>query len=142
MLRKILRPFAFVIALFCSQAAYARQCVTVGPRYQLEGDTVQWRMDIRRNEDCVRGVRLSYVYNATVSVASTPRFGSVAIIGSGFSYIAKSNFHGEDSFVVNVSGYKSKMRGFSNIRVVVSVGDDPARRAAAFAHFEPNESRD
>jgi len=40
---------------------------------------------------------------------------------AGFSYTAKSDFHGEDSFVISVSGSKNKACGFSTIRVLVSV---------------------
>jgi hypothetical protein len=104
-----------------SQAAHANQCFTNGPRYQLESDAVEWQMKIHSGDNCVRGVRFSYVWNATVSLVSLPQFGRVTLIGTGFLYSAKSDFHGEDSFVVGVSGFKNKTNGFSTIRVVVSV---------------------
>ena len=52
-------------------------------------------MKIRSSENCVRGVRFSYVYNATVSLVALPRSGRVTVVGPGFSYTVKSNFHGE-----------------------------------------------
>ena len=126
-----------LLLLSGSQVAHASQCVTNGPRYQLESDTVEWRMKIRSSENCLRGVRFSYVYNATVSVVSPPRFGQVTLVGPGFSYTAKSDFQGEDSFVVGVSGSKNKTTGFSTIRVMVSVvGAQEA--VQSFAHFEAN----
>ena len=88
--------------------AKANQCSTSGPRYRLESDAVEWRMRIRSNENCVRGVRFSYVYNATVSLIAPPRSGHIALIGPGFSYTAKSGFRGEDSFIVGILGSKNK----------------------------------
>ena len=127
-----------LLLLSVSHAAHANQCFTNGPRYQLESDSVEWRMKIRSNENCVRGVRFSYVWNASVSVVSPPKFGQVAVIGPGFSYTAKAGFHGEDSFVVGVTGSKNKTRGFSTIRVVVSVVDAPEAAHPSYAHFEAN----
>ncbi len=127
-----------LLLLSASQAAQANQCFTNGPRYQLESDSVEWRMKIHSNENCVRGVRFSYVWNATVSLVSPPKFGQVAVIGPGFLYTAKSDFHGEDLFVVGVSGSKKKTSGFSTIRVLVSVLDGQEAIPASFAHFEAN----
>jgi len=93
-------------------------------------------MKIRNSENCVRGVRFSYVWNPTVSLISPPRFGQVGLIGPGFSYTAKADFHGEDSFVIGVSGSKNKRSGFSTIRVVVSVVDASEAAHPAYAHFE------
>ena len=118
------------------QAAHASQCFTNGPRYQLESDTVEWRMKIRSNESCVRGVRFSYVWNATVSLVSQPKSGQVTLLGPGFSYTAKPDFHGEDSFVVGVTGFKNKASGFSTIRVVVSVVGPEEAALPSHAHFE------
>ena len=118
--------------------AKANQCSTNGPRYQLESDAVEWRMRIRSNENCVRGVRFSYVYNATVSLIAPPRSGHIALIGPGFSYTAKSGFRGEDSFIVGILGSKNKTNGYSTIHVIVSVIDVKEDATPAFARFEPN----
>jgi len=84
----------------------------------------------------VRGVRFSYVYNATVSVVTAPRFGKVAVVGSGFSYSTMPNFRGEVSFVIAVLGDKNKVRGVSNIHVAVSVSDTKQTKVPTFARFE------
>jgi hypothetical protein len=110
-----------LLLLSGSHVAHANQCFTNGPRYLLESDAVEWRMKIRSSENCVRGVRFSYVWNAKVSLVSPPQSGQVTLVGLGFLYTAKSDFHGEDSFVVGISGFKNKTTGFSTIRVVVSV---------------------
>jgi hypothetical protein len=127
-----------LLLLSGNQVAHANQCFTNGPRYHLESDTVEWRMKIRSSENCVRGVRFSYVWNAAVSLVSPPQTGQVTLIGPGFSYTAKSGFHGEDTFVVRVSGSKNKTSGFSAIRVVVSVVDAREAVYPSQAHFEPN----
>jgi hypothetical protein len=135
------RAYLFLPALLLlsgSQAVQANQCFTNGPRYRLESDTVEWRMKIRSSESCLRGVRFSYVWNATVSLISPPQSGEVAVIGPGFSYTAKSDFHGEDSFVVGVSGSKNKTSGFSTIRVVVSVVGAQEAALPTFARFDAN----
>ena len=136
--RKVLCFLAAVWVLSGIQAAHANQCFTDGPRYQLESDTVEWRMKIRSSENCLRGVRFSYVYNATVSLVSPPKFGQVALVGPGFSYTAKSDFKGEDSFVVGVSGSKNKTSGFSTILVVVSVFGAYEVMPRSYAHFKAN----
>ena len=110
-----------LLLLSGSQVAHANQCFINGPHYRMELDTVEWRMKIRGSENCLHGVRLSYVWNATVGLVSPPQFGQVTLKGPGFSYTAKSDFQGEDSFVVSVSGSKNKACGFSTIRVLVSI---------------------
>lgn len=130
--------FPALLFLSAGQVAQAGQCFTNGPRYQLKSDTVEWRMKIRSSENCVRGVRFSYVYNATVSLVALPRSGRVTVVGPGFSYTAKSNFHGEDSFVVSVSGSKNKTSGSSTIRVLVSITDVQEAAKPSFARFEAN----
>ena len=135
---KVLVFLPAILALSGSQRAHANQCFTDGPRYQLESDTVEWRMKIRSSENCLRGVRFSYVYNATVSLVTPPKFGQVALVGPGFSYTAKSDFKGEDSFIVGVSGSRKKTRGFSTIRVIVSVVGANEAIHHAYAHFEAN----
>lgn len=70
-----------------------------------------------------------------VSLVSPPQSGQVTLIGPGFSYTAKSDFHGEDSFVVGVSGSKNKTSGFSTIRIVVFVVG-AGEALPSHAHFE------
>jgi hypothetical protein len=122
--------------LVSSPAVQANQCFTSGPRYQLVSDTVDWRMTLHSNENCVRGVRFSYVYNASVSLGSPPISGDVTVLGPGFSYTAKPGFLGEDSFVVIVSGSKNKMTGYSKIRVLVSVVAASQNSRPSFARFD------
>ena len=131
----VLPPLLLLSYVPCAQAG---QCVTNGPRYKLESDVVEWRMTIRSSENCIRGVRFSYVYNATVRLVSLPLTGQVTVVGSGFSYTTKPNFRGEDSFAVGISGSKNKTNGYSTIRVLVSVIGFNEDVRPAFARFDPN----
>jgi hypothetical protein len=119
--RRAFCSLSLALILFGAQPAHANQCFIAGPRYLLEGDTVEWRIKIRSRESCVHGVRFSYVYNATVSLVTPPQSGHVTIVGLGFLYTSRPDFQGEDSFVVGVRGSKNKTTGFSKIRVVMSV---------------------
>src|ERR1700691_702139 len=83
---------------------YARECRLTGPRYQLQSDTVEWRMEIENGQSCIRGVRFGNVVNVTLKLISPPRFGQVVLLGPAFSYSAKFDYQGEDSFTVAVSG--------------------------------------
>ena len=113
------------------QEAHADECLISGPRYQLQSDTVEWLMRIRSGHSCIRGVRFSNVANATIKIISPPRFGQLQLLGPAFSYMAKSNFQGEDFFAVGVSGAIDRLSGTSTIRIVVSIVD--ASRAPILA---------
>lgn len=134
----VLLPTLSLSILAGGQPTYASQCFTNGPRYQLESDTVEWRMSVHSGENCVRGVRFSYVYKADVSLISLPQHGQVSVVGLGFSYTAKPDFHGEDSFVVGVAGSKKKTSGVSTIRVLVSVVHPQETIKHTFARFDAN----
>src|SRR5262249_35114274 len=75
-------------------------CVlTIGSQYQLKSETID-----------------------TAKLVSPPQFGQVKLLGSGFSYTAKSDFQGQHSFTVQVSGMLNGIRVSSDIRIIVSVG--------------------
>src|SRR5260370_41569834 len=44
------------------------------------------------------------------------------LLGREFSYTDKSDFEGQDSFTIQVSGMLNGIRGSSEIRIIVSVG--------------------
>ena len=100
---------------------YARECRLTGPRYQLQSDTVEWRMEIENGQSCIRGVRFRNVADVNLTLTSPPRFGKVVLLGPAFSYSAKVGFQGDDSFTVAVSGTINKVVGNSTIRVLVSI---------------------
>jgi hypothetical protein len=113
------------------RAAFAGECLISGPRYQLQSDAVEWRMKIRSDQSCLHGVRFNNVAIDTINLISPPQFGQVTMRGWGFSYTAKSDFQGEDSFAIGVSGASKRMSGTSTIRIVVSIVGTPQARGLA-----------
>ena len=99
----------------------AQTCVTQAPRYALTSDTVDWSIQVASGQSCVRGLRLGNVVVEKVNLTTPPRSGNLQLEGPGFRYTANPGFHGEDSFMVEVSGLAGKVRGASTIRIVVSV---------------------
>src|SRR5215510_2120721 len=100
-------------------------CVlTVGSLYQLKSDAVDWTMQTSSGQSCIRGLRHKRVTIDTAKLISPPQSGQVKLLGPGFSYTAKSDFEGQDSFTIQVSGMLNGIRGSSDIRIIVSVGPD------------------
>jgi hypothetical protein len=112
-------------------AAYAIECVINGPRYGLTSDVVNWSIKIGSGQSCIRGLRFNNITIESLQLVSPPQTGQVTLRGPSFIYSAKSEYQGEDSFTVAVSGTINKSRGSSTIRITVSVGS-PA--SAAIPH--------
>ena len=94
----------------------------MGSQYQLKSDTVDWTMQTSSGQSCIRGLRHNRVTIDTAKLISAPQSGQVKLLGPGFSYTAKSDFEGQDSFTIQVSGTLNGIRGSSDIRIIVSVG--------------------
>jgi hypothetical protein len=118
---RLLLSILLVILSVEARAAPASACVVNSPHYLLISDNVDWSIKTRGGQTCVRGLRFGSVVLETVKLISPPQSGNVRLVGPGFSYTAKPDFIGEDSFTVEVSGTINRVRGTSTIRVVVSV---------------------
>ena len=116
-------PLSMLLVILSAEARAAppSACVVNSPHYLLTSDNVDWSIKIRSGQTCVRGLRFGGVVIETVKLLSPPQSGDVKLLGPGFSYTAKPDFHGDDSFTVVVSGTINKVRGTSTIRVLVSV---------------------
>src|SRR5262245_32476767 len=80
-------------------------CVlTGGSLYQLKSDAVYQTARTDSGQSCIRGLRHNRVTIDTAKLISPPQSGQVKLLGSGFSYTAKSDFEGQDSFTIQVSG--------------------------------------
>ena len=112
------------------RAASADVCLFNGPPYQLTSDSVDWSMRIGNGQSCVRGLRLGSAVLETIKLVSGPQSGNVTVLGPGFRYTTKPNFHGEDSFTIEVSGVSRKVHGTSTIhfKVLVVEGSPPSGR--------------
>jgi len=112
-------------------------CVLTGSSlYQLKSDAVDWTMRTDSGQSCIRGLRHNRVTIDTAELISPPQSGQVKLLGSGFSYTAKSDFEGQDSFTIQVSGMSNGIRGSSDIRIIVSVGPNVSPQTS------PTERRD
>jgi hypothetical protein len=116
-------PLSVLLVILSVEAPAAppSACVVNSPHYLLMSDNVDWSIKTRSGQTCVRGLRFGGVVIETVKLLSRPQSGDVKLLGPGFSYTAKPDFQGDDSFTVVVSGTINKVRGISTIRVVVSV---------------------
>ena len=116
-------PLSILLVILSAEARAAppSACVVNSPHYLLMSDNVDWSIKTRSGQTCVRGLRFGGVVIETVKLLSPPQSGDVKLLGPGFSYTAKPDFHGDDSFTVVVSGTINKVRGISTIRVLVSV---------------------
>jgi hypothetical protein len=117
------KTFTLLIFFFLSLgigATNAGACEFVAPQYQLQSDTVEWQMSARSGETCRRGVRFKLISNPTIQVLASPEFGSLTLQGPSFSYTAGPDFHDQDSFTIEVSGFIGQASGDSFIHVTVS----------------------
>ena len=115
--------YLLALLLVFVRPALGDPCVlTMGSQYQLKSDTVDWTMQTSSGQSCIRGLRHKRVTIDTAKLISPPQSGQVKLLGSGFSYTAKSDFEGQDSFTIQVSGMLNGIRGSSDIRIIVSVG--------------------
>src|SRR5258708_36586037 len=88
-------------------------------------------MQTSNGQSCIRGLRQNRVTIDTAKLISAPQSGQVKLLGPGFSYTAKSDFQGQDSFTIQVSGMLNGIRGSSDIRIIVSVGPNVSPQTSA-----------
>jgi hypothetical protein len=113
----------------------AQTCSLAVNGYRLNSDAVDWSMRIGAGQSCTGGFRVSNVMLDSIKLVALPTSGEVTLHGPGFTYKAKADFQGQDSFVVLVSGMSNRIRGNSLIRVLVSVVN--ANGPSPFAPMPP-----
>ena len=115
--------FTLALLLLFGGVASAESCVfSSAPAFQLKSDTVEWAMKIAGGHTCIRGLRSGAASSSTVEIISPAQFGKVRVLGPGFSYEAKADYQGPDTFTLRVSGTLMRTRGTSEILVIVDVG--------------------
>jgi hypothetical protein len=108
--------------LFAVGSGFAQNaCRISAPWYQLASDTVVWSMTIGSGQSCIHGLRLPLVTLDNTKLIAPPESGQVKLEGPGFVYKANSDFRGDDSFTIQVSGINNRISGTSTIRFAVSV---------------------
>lgn len=126
--RILLLSFLFLVL---AESRAIAICTLVGPPYRFASETVDWSMRIFGGENCVRDFNLSGALPSSpdklkvenLRVVALPEQGHVAIQGSKLSYISSHEFHGNDSFILEVSGVIDGVHGISKIRISISDSD-------------------
>jgi hypothetical protein len=108
-----------ILGLTTISAAASPSCMKDQKPYQLAFDTIQWSMSIQQGDDCIQGLRWSFMQIYSVSVTDQPKGGEVVIVGSGFRYFARPNFTGIDKFRLVVIGKNRHDAGVSTIDITV-----------------------
>lgn len=111
----------FLLSALWFEHANADPCRITGPRYNLDGDTVSWSLEISVGHNCVSGVRFANVAIQSVSLVSKPIHGQAELKGWGFTYSADAKIGQKDSFSIAVVGSISGKSGTSLIQIEVSV---------------------
>ena len=128
-------------SLTAGAANAQEQCHVDAPRYRLQDDIVIWSMTIVNGHGCVHGTRFGNIQFASLKLTSPPRFGEVALQGSGFIYSPNVGFHGQDTFFLTVVGAVRGTRGSSTIEVNVSVAPGNVGPDASHTIVAPGGTR-
>ncbi len=102
------------------QAHATPTCVKEKQPFALSSDTMHWTMSLAAGEDCIQGLRWSYMQIYEVTVVSAPAKGKIAIVGSGFRYFASESDDGAaDKFTLLISGKNRHDVGKSTLEIEV-----------------------
>jgi hypothetical protein len=111
--------FAMLIA--SNFQAYATPtCVKEKQPFALSSDTMHWTMSIAAGEDCIQGLRWSYMQIYEVTIVDAPSKGKLIMVGPGFRYIAsESDDQAPDRFTLLISGKNRHDPGASILEIEV-----------------------
>jgi hypothetical protein len=102
------------------QADASPTCVKEKQPFALSSDTMHWTMSLAAGEDCIQGLRWSYMQIYEVTVVNAPSKGKLAIVGPGFRYFAsESDDRSPDKFTLLISGKNRHDVGKSTLEVEV-----------------------
>ena len=119
-----------------TQGASAGRCTVSGPRYWLKSDTVDWSIKIGAGQSCSAELAFHNVVIESARLVQPPQAGQVALLGSSFTYSAKSASEGKDFFAVAITGAITRSRtiGSSTIRFSVFTTGSAAPAALSGDH--------
>jgi len=109
-----------LLAALNGSAAATPNCLKGQQPYALTDDVVHWTITIVPGNECIQGLRWSYMQIEQVSVLTAPKNGKAVIVGPGFRYFADAGFQGSDTFTVAVSGKNRKTPGNSILQIEVT----------------------
>jgi hypothetical protein len=99
--------------------AHAGPCVKDPKPLMLNHDFVNWTISAAPGSECLQGLRWSYMRIDEVRVLKPPAKGKLVFVGYGFRYLAGTDRHGADSFVLVISGKNRHDEGESILEVAV-----------------------
>ena len=113
------------------QAYATPTCVKEKQPFALASDTMHWTMSLAAGEDCIQGLRWSYMQIYEVTVVNAPSKGKLVIVGPGFRYVAsEADDRGTDKFTLLISGKNRHDVGKSTLEVEVQPGTGEIRVGA------------
>ncbi|MET4041767.1 hypothetical protein ABIC03_003458 [Bradyrhizobium sp. RT6a] len=112
---------AATAAFLCQPASASSLCVKDRTPFALASDTMTWSMTIAPSQDCIQGLRWSYMQIYDVSVVQAPSKGRLVVVGSGFRYFAggSDDQNSVDKFTLLISGKNRHEVGSSTLEVEV-----------------------
>ncbi len=113
--------FAFLVFAVWPGSADAGNCLTRPAAFKLSNDAVNWKFSLGAGTMCIQGLRYAAMLIDQVSLVDPPKGGRVAIAGPSFEYFASPDFHGEDSFTLQITGSQQKVTGTSSLQVDVTI---------------------
>ena len=120
-----------ILVASCFQAYATPTCVKEKQPFALSSDTMHWTVSLATGEDCIQGLRWSYMQIYEVTVVNAPSKGKLAIVGPGFRYFAsESDDRGVDKFTLLISGKNRHVVGKSTLEVEVHPGAGEIRVGA------------
>ncbi|WP_063778848.1 hypothetical protein [Bradyrhizobium sp. LTSP857] len=115
---------AVSVAAACPASA-TPTCVREKQPFALSSDTMHWTINIAAGDDCIQGLRWSYMQIYSVSVLDAPSKGKLIVVGPGFRYIAsQSDDPSIDKFKLRISGKNRRDLGESILEIEVRVDTD------------------
>jgi hypothetical protein len=109
--------------------------------FTLSSDTMHWTMSIAAGDDCVQGLRWSYMQIYEVTIVDAPTKGKLVMVGPGFRYIAsESGDQAPDRFTLLISGKNRRDPGTSILEIEVypdtGAHRDAEKRAPKYVALE------
>jgi hypothetical protein len=120
---RIVGRLAFALLVFAvwSGRADAGNCLSRPAAFKLANDAMNWKFSLGAGTMCIQGLRYASMLIDQVSLVGAPKGGRVAIAGPSFEYFASPDFHGEDSFTLQITGSRQKVTGTSSLQVDVTI---------------------
>jgi hypothetical protein len=125
MSKRIIAAGLIAMALSSASAFASPLCLKHHQSFALNADTVTLSMTMKAGQDCIQGLRRSYMQIYAVQVIEAPKQGKLSVVGSGFRYAASDDSRTlGDQFTIAIVGKNRNIPGTSVVRVVINDTED------------------